>query len=154
MKQLKNYLIKVKKYYNTRYEKATKSKDDWFGKFQASDKGREELALLKNSNHNTKMEELVKNIASDLEEVIEEDGRLVATNDPIFRDGHKEHFIRSHFFAPQKHVFGKFYNTFSVNILVIWGMSLVLWITLYFDALRKLLRVFETVAGKFKKPRR
>jgi hypothetical protein len=144
-KETKDYLSKVRKNYAENYDKAVKGKDAWMGKFQETEKGKADYELLLNTSQNTKLEELVKNVGSDLSEVIEENGRLVATTDPIFRDGSKEYFVRSHFFAPTKNVFGKLYSTYWVNILVIWGMTLILWITLYFDALRKLLRMFERV---------
>ena len=101
-----------------------------------------------NNNQNKKVEDLVKNVTSDLEPVEEEDGRLISTTDPIYREGPSDHFIRSHFFAPTKNVLGKSYSTFWVNVFVIWIMSLLLWITLYFDMLRKLLKYFPAVFNK------
>lgn len=153
-KAIKEYLTQVKKHYAERYDNAVKKKDEWMAKFQETEAGQAEYTSLLNNNQNKKMEELVKNIASDLEEVVEEDGKLVATTDPIFRNGSEDHFVRSHFFAPKKNVFGSLYSTYWVNVFVIWGMSLVLWITLYFDALRKLLGVFERLGSKFKVKRK
>jgi len=45
--------------------------------------------------------------------------------------------IRAHFFAPRKKLFGRYYDTFWVNLLVIWMMSLVLVITLYYNLFKK-----------------
>ncbi len=149
--QIKEYLTKVKKHYSEKNDKAVKSKDEWLSKFQETESGKLQYNTLLNNCQNKKVEDLVKNVTSDLDPIIEDDGKLVATSNPIYRDGSKDHFVRSHFFAPTKNVFGKSYSTFWVNIFVIWGMSLLLWITLYFDLLRKLLsiRVFKQKQQKF-----
>ena len=77
---------------------------------------------------------------------IEEDGKIVAIRDPVFRDGSRDHFLRAHFFAPRKNIFGNQYSTFWVNLMVIWLMSLMMWLALYFDILRKALNFFSTLS--------
>ncbi|MCE3278297.1 MAG: transporter related protein [Bacteroidetes bacterium] len=154
VKETKEYLGILRKIYAENYDVAVKSKDAWMAKFQESETGKAQYEKLLNSSQNTKLEELVKNVGSDLSEVIEENGSLVATTDPIFRDGSRENFVRSHFFAPTKNVFGKSYSTYWVNVFVIWAMTLLLWITLYFDALRKLLKMFENLGGKLRRKKK
>ena len=46
---------------------------------------------------------------------------------------------RKDFYAPSKNLFGFKLDTFSANVLVIWLMTILLTITLYFDVLRKLI---------------
>jgi hypothetical protein len=46
-------------------------------------------------------------------------------------------FIKAHFYAPHKLVFGIPVDTFWVNIGVIWFYNLMLYITLHFRVLRK-----------------
>lgn len=140
---LKDYLIRIKKYYSEKYNKSQTSKDEWMNKFQESEAGKKEYQLLLNNFQNTKIEELVKNLGSDLDAFVEGDEELIATADPVFRDSSREHFIRSHFFAPTKNIFGNLYCTYWVNIIIIWMMSLILWLTLYFDVIRKFLSVFK-----------
>ncbi len=148
--ELKGTVTKIKKYYSDKYDNAVKSKDEWMARFQQNEQSKTDYQSLLNTNYNKKLEELVKNIGSDLEPVVEGDGKLIATTDPIFRDGTNDHFIRSHFFAPSKNVFGTSYATYSVNILVLWGMSLLLFIALYFDLLRKLLKNLTAISNKLK----
>ena len=59
--------------------------------------------------------------------------------------------INAHFYAPRKMMFGKYVDTFWVNMMVIWFMSLTMAITLYFDLLKKLLDSFEGITGSIKK---
>ncbi len=47
--------------------------------------------------------------------------------------------IRTHFFAPQKHVFGMYFETLWFNITLIWLFTGVLYAVLYYDLLLKLL---------------
>lgn len=146
--ELKDYLVKVKDHYSQEYEKAVKSKDEWMGGFQGSDLRKAEYQQLLGNYQNSKIEDLLKNTGSDLDEIVESDGKLIATGDPIYRDGPKDHFIRSHFFSPTKNVFGNLYSTYWVNISVIWGMSFLLWLTLYFDVLRKILNLFAQFSNR------
>lgn len=149
--EFKNYLVKVKDHYSQKYEKAVKSKDEWMGGFQGNDLRMAEYQQLLSNYQNSKIEDLLKNEGSDLDEIVESDGKLIATGDPIYRDGSKDHFIRSHFFSPTKNVFGNLYSTYWVNIGVIWAMSFLLWLTLYFDVLRKILNLFAVIRWKTKK---
>ncbi|NPA67560.1 MAG: hypothetical protein GXO50_03015, partial [Chlorobi bacterium] len=57
--------------------------------------------------------------------------------------------FRSHFYAPHKYFMGKTYDTFWFNLFVIWAMSVLLYIPLYYDHLRKIIEFFGNV--KFSK---
>ncbi len=148
--ELHDYLGKLKKKYSEGYDLAGKQKDEWVAATEENENMKAKYSVLKNQNHNAKIEDLVKNVDSDMEEVIVEDEQLVATPNPIFRDGSTERFIRAHFFAPRKNIFGSLYSTYWVNIIVIWFMSLFLWIALYLDLLRKTLDFFASLPSKIK----
>lgn len=77
-------------------------------------------------------------------------GELVQQSDPIYRDPIPNHRFdyRSHFLAPRKHFLGKYFDTFWFNICFIWIMTTILYITLYFESLKKLIEFF----GKIKLP--
>ncbi len=55
---------------------------------------------------------------------------------------------RAHFFAPQKNLFGATVSTFLFNNVVIWFMTVLLYVTLYFELLRKLINSFDGLPGK------
>jgi hypothetical protein len=50
---------------------------------------------------------------------------------------------RAHFYAPYKNVGGLKIDTLWFNVLVIWFTSLLLYVALYYDLLRKALDFFE-----------
>ena len=148
---IRTYINAIKKHYSERYDKAQKELDAWLVSYQTTDAKKKEFQTLLNDNQNTKTEELVKNMGTDLDPLIKEKGQLVATANPIFRDGSNESFIRSHFFAPLKHAFGNMVDTYWLNLVVIWAMSLFMWLTLYFDALKKLLDFFASIPSRIKR---
>jgi ABC-type multidrug transport system ATPase subunit len=136
--ELKQHVDKIKKHYSLKYDEAVKAKDNWIGSLSE-----QEHLVLHTNYFNKKLESMVRNIDTEMDIIIEENGKLIAVTDPVFRAGSDEHFIRSHFFAPSKNVLGNYYSTFWVNVIVIWAMTLFLWICLYFDVLRKLLELFS-----------
>lgn len=144
--QLKAYLNHVKRHYAPLYENALKHKDEWARQFHETEKDKARYHELISHFRNSKLEDLVKNEGSELDPVIEVKNKLVSTGNPIYWPGPSDRFVRAHFFAPTKNVFGKQYSTYWVNICVLWCMSVVLWITLYYDLLRKLLSFFSNLS--------
>jgi hypothetical protein len=51
--------------------------------------------------------------------------------------------FRAAFYSPEKPFMGKKFDTLYFNICVIWTMTLVLFIALYFEALKKLVNSVE-----------
>lgn len=75
-------------------------------------------------------------------------GEIINKSDPIYFDPrHEDGFLGAHFYAPQKSVFGSYMATEKANMLVIWVMTVLLMITLYFDALKKLLDGFGKLSS-------
>jgi serine phosphatase RsbU (regulator of sigma subunit) len=89
-----------------------------------------------------------------LHKILEIDGKLIQKMDQIYLDPPIDGLIRAHFFAPRKALGGNYYDTFWINSFVIWFMSLVMAITLYFDVLKKFLDSIEKVFGRFAKNKR
>jgi hypothetical protein len=116
------------------------------------DIGNDGLVTLKDNSENESLTQLVKN-ANDIsgERCLEKDGRLIQQTDPVFQDPVDSKLGRAHFFAPRKNFLGAYYSTFWFNICVIWMMSLLLIITLYFDIFKKVLDGIERLFSMFSK---
>jgi hypothetical protein len=87
----------------------------------------------------------VKNTTS-LDHIVEYDGRLIQKIYPIYFDDHKPAHgmdFSANLFQPTKHLFGVTFDTVYFNISVIWLMTVALFITLYFDLLKKFMKIFE-----------
>jgi hypothetical protein len=104
----------------------------------------------KNRYQNESLIDLVRNL-SVKERIIEYNGRLIQQVDPVFNPPrHPSNFLdyRTHFFAPEKYLFGLRLSTFWFNLLVIWLMTLLLYVALYFEWLKKAIQFFETLGKK------
>jgi hypothetical protein len=75
---------------------------------------------------------------------IESDGKLIRKYTPAYMDPSSS-FGRAHLYAPHKKLGNLEIDTLWFNVGVIWLFTLALYITLYFDVLRKVLTRFENV---------
>ncbi len=149
IEDLKKYLDILNKYYIKLYNKANNLKDNIISDYQKTQEGRAKFMKLKRENYNENLAELLKN-SNEINRIIEYEGELFQKIDPIFLDPPNK-FIKAHFYAPRKQFLGKYYDTFKVNIAVIWFMTIILFIVLYFRLLRKALNFFEESKFKIKK---
>ena len=51
--------------------------------------------------------------------------------------------FRANFFVPTKHFLGRYYDTMYFNVTMIWAMTIILFVTLYFDLLKRLVNALE-----------
>jgi hypothetical protein len=76
--------------------------------------------------------------ATSKNKIIRDNGRLIQNYEPIFLYPENKTFsFRAHFFAPGKYVFGFQMDTLYFDLIVIWLMSILFYITLYYDVLKK-----------------
>ncbi|MBL4657747.1 MAG: hypothetical protein JKX73_07080, partial [Flavobacteriales bacterium] len=134
-KRLKTYLESLNRYYITRYNNISKQRNQKISDWNNTKERRELFLAVKDAYENEALSDLVTN-KTEIDKILELEGELVQQSDPIFMDPTGDHFIRAHFFAPRKQMFGKLYSTFWVNILVIWLMSISMAISLYFELFR------------------
>ncbi|UTW60853.1 ATP-binding cassette domain-containing protein [bacterium SCSIO 12741] len=135
--ELRDYLRLQRTFYNKLYNKTMDDKDEEINHLTRN--AEFDFSESKNLHKNQSLSDLVTNKA-ELQKIIEYKGRLLQQENPIYRDSDQ---FRGHFFAPSKKIFGQYLNTFLVNILVIWSMTLVLIITLFNDFFRKFLQLFS-----------
>ena len=144
---VRDYLENVKQYYIKLYNNANSQKDGIIENQMAQDK--EGFLQLKKDYYNTALEEFVKN-SNEKERFIEYKGELIQKVDPIFIDP-PSRFIKAHFYAPRKQIFGTYIDTFIINVIVLWVMTGLLYLALYFRLLKKLLDSGEVLMGKASK---
>jgi hypothetical protein len=150
IKALKKYFDILNRYYIKLYNKANSYKDNLISDLQKTPEDRKSFMTLKRRYHNENLSELLRN-SNEINRIIEYNGELFQKIDPIYLDP-QNNLIKAHFYAPRKQVFGKYYDTFWVNIMVIWLMAVLLYVVLYFRLLKKALDFFEEKRFKVKKP--
>lgn len=141
----------LKKFYNNRYTKADKHKDDMINRRTSTSKKEREFQEERNAYQNEAITELVKN-TSELNRIIESNGKLVQKIYPIYKDPDPDHLFDfdAQFYMPAKHFFNAI-DTIYFNLIVIWSMTLVLAITLYFEILLKIIDGIGNVYSKIPK---
>jgi hypothetical protein len=82
--------------------------------------------------------------------IIEYKGELIQKLEPIFMDP-RHKFIRAHFYSPTKQAFGTKIDTYNVNVIILWIITILFYIALYFRLLKKLLDTAEARIGKSRK---
>jgi hypothetical protein len=108
----------------------------------ASTEGEDSFEKMKENYQNETIAIMVKNL-EEQHRIIEKDGRLIQKIYPIYKDPEPEHIIDfdAQFYMPAKHFLNRNIDTLFFNTGVIWSMTLILYIMLYFDVLRKLLEL-------------
>ncbi|HPW65796.1 MAG TPA: ATP-binding cassette domain-containing protein [Salinivirgaceae bacterium] len=130
-----DYLNRVTDYYEIEIAKATKAKENIIMALDAKDP--RIYIDQQNKYHNEAVADIVKNIY--MKQVVESDGRLIKQRDPIFRISKPDDLFsfRTHFYAPKKHFMGVYFDTFWFNMVMVWLMTGLMYITLYYDLLKK-----------------
>lgn len=85
----------------------------------------------KNAYFNESLHDLVRNVRAG-DPIIEYEGQLVQQLDPVFQDPTPSGIAdyRTGFFLPEKNLAGVIVSTYVFNVIVIWIMCLVLYVTL------------------------
>ncbi|MBL7857053.1 MAG: ATP-binding cassette domain-containing protein [Cyclobacteriaceae bacterium] len=139
-REVNSFLESLKKFYINRYNAADRKKEELIrSKTDTPEKARD-FEKFREAYHNDAITELVKNI-SETHRIIEQDGKLIQKIYPIYKDPDPEHSIDfdAQFYMPTKHFLNRNMDTLFFNTGVIWSMSFVLALMLYFDIMRRVI---------------
>jgi len=140
---LHTYIRDAESHYAKESSDAQKKMDKIIGLLENSDKYEYDASLYKKMYFNENLETLVRN-STVKERIIEIDNHFVRKVDLIFYNPLKSTNpinYRSHMYAPQKNFLGLTIDTFWFNIGVIWSMTIILYLTLYFDIFEKVVNI-------------
>jgi ABC-type multidrug transport system ATPase subunit len=139
------FLTVLKQFYANRMNRAAAAKEKLIDSLTATPQLRSEYEAQKEQYVNGAVTDAVKNTTS-AERIVEYDGNLIQKIYPIYRDDHRPANaldFSANLYQPTKQFAGINFDTLFFNIAVIWSMTAVLFITLYFDALKRLIKVLE-----------
>ncbi len=127
----------IKAHYNSKSNEASDAKEQLINDMRENGV---DLLRLKDLHYNDRMSYLVKNTSTAIR-MLEEEGELIQKIYPIYMDAYGDHPLdfRGQFYQPNKSIFYQTIPTLWFNIAIIWVMSIILVITLYFDVLRKII---------------
>ncbi|MFN2313477.1 MAG: ATP-binding cassette domain-containing protein, partial [Bacteroidales bacterium] len=106
-------------------------------------KGQDELVRIRTTTHNKDLADMVLNRTVQ-KKIYETEDRLIQKSDPVLmppgsRAG------RAHFYAPYKMLGNLKISTIWFNMIFIWIMNLLLYVTLYYNILKRLLNFMERI---------
>ncbi|HUX58056.1 MAG TPA: ATP-binding cassette domain-containing protein [Bacteroidales bacterium] len=139
-----DYVESLRKYYIAYYNSAKDQKDAIITKLQAEDS--KAFLKLRDRYANESLEEFVTN-KNETVKTIEFNNEIIQKLEPIYMDPSFK-FIKAHFYSPTKNIFGVKVDTYIVNVIVLWIMTILLYLVLYFRLLKKALDSGEVVIGK------
>lgn len=142
---LYRYLNDVDKRYSAIYSDAVRKKDLLLSILESSDEFDFNPDVLKDLYYNEKIAELVRNTGTK-DRIIEHQGRLIRKIDNVYFNPESDQALlnyRTHFFAPHKSFMGVSFATFWFNVGVIWLMTLVAYILLYFKVLERIVHLYK-----------
>ena len=147
LSQTSDYLKKLDKHYQDIFQKSNKKLDNMRG--YLTDKNPKLYQRKKDRHYNESVADQVKKVF-EKNKIIQYKDELIQHIDPIYHDPEVEGFFnfRAHFFAPRKHFMGQFFSTFWFNVAVVLIMAVILYITLYYNVLYKILNLPHKVNFK------
>lgn len=148
IEETRDYLNRIRQYNIKLYNKYSDEKDKLISTLRKDEKSSEEYFKVKRENDNEALTEFVTN-SNVMERIIEYKGQLYQKINPIYMDPQSK-FIKAHFYAPRKQIFGNYYSTFWINIIVLWVITIALYIVLYYRLLKKSLDSAERIIDRIK----
>lgn len=143
-KSLKDHLRKLKDYYIAVSKKANQKKDKLMREVQKGTYTKSEFIQLKRDYFNQSLSDFVKNKNALL--IIEYKNQLYQKTDPIYQEPETD-FLFAHFYTSSKNIFGLSISTFWANLMVLWSLSLLLYLALYLNLLKRLINKLGRIAS-------
>jgi len=137
-------------HYKRVYKEAEREKEALISKMTDTPEDREAYFALMDAYKNESLEDYVTN-TNDLTMIVKYKGELIQKSDPVYLSPYHSNILTAHFYTPTKSVFGNNLATKWANILVLWGMTIFMALTLYFELFRKLIEGTAELSSKIGK---
>jgi hypothetical protein len=105
--------------------------------------GRNQLVILRENYENKRLNSLVLDEET-IKKIFETPGRFIQKYNPGYMKSTSK-VGRAHFFAPYKKLGNFEIDTYWFNLSILWIVSIILYIALYYNLLRKLINYFGTI---------
>lgn len=134
------FLDAAQQVYNNRRKKAKDELDGMIAKMTSTQEDKAAFNARKRANENDRISYMLRNIGTK-KRIVESNGELIQKIYPIYaRNERPDHFMdfRTNFYYPEKYFAGSYIDTRIFNVLIIWAMTVIMFIALYYDWLRKI----------------
>lgn len=142
LSKLQRHLDLLEEHYKKVFLRADAEKENAIYAMTRKGESDGKYELLFNDYKNDQLEVFATN-RNDLNYITEHNGELIQKKDLIYLMPYNSDFFDAHFYAPAKKLAGKFIDTFYANLMVIWGMTILLALSLFLDVFPRLMRFLE-----------
>jgi ABC-type multidrug transport system ATPase subunit len=136
------YLNTLRKYFMDKYRSAIDNSDRIKDSIIKAI-GREEMIKLQENYENKRLKFLVLDLDNP-DKIVRTPQKYIQKSDPGYMKAVSK-TGRAHFYAPYKRIGNLVIDTYWFNILVIWLVSVLLYLALYFDLLKKMINWIENL---------
>ncbi len=145
--EIENYLNQREKFYSKLFALAVNIKDSKINYYVENRPG--VYKKFRDEYFNEGIADIVKKVYES-NKILEYRDELVQHYDPIYEDPviNGNFDFRSHFFSPKKYFFGRYFDTYKFNITFVWLLTIILYITLYFNLLGKTMTLSDRLKRK------
>ncbi len=141
-KPIDSLFTKLKNTNQQKYKHFVTKKDSTMQALAVRLGSKKALTLFKQRYNNEALEKLVLN-KNEFQQIEVTEKAIIPLRNPIFMPPTSK-WGRSHFYSSEKYFAGITIPTSIFNPVIIWLSTIILYITLYFDLLRKVINYFET----------
>lgn len=139
--KLNSYLLEAKGYFNEQYKDALDKRDAIYTSL-IDELGKESFVALEKRNHNEFLVDLLMN-KNQFKMVFRDEDQLIQKKDPILMEPYSK-TGRAHFYAPYKVIGNVKIPTYYFNMIFLWGMTLIMYLLLLDNSLKKLIGAFQS----------
>jgi hypothetical protein len=139
------FLTHLKEYYSLKAKRVSEEKEAMVAEMTDTSVKSAQFEARRNRFVNKAVTDAVENISSP-ERIVEYKGTLVQKIYPVYLDDHKPSNtfdFSANLYQPTKHFMGYYFDTLYFNVAVIWCMTVLLFVTLYLDGLKRLIKRLE-----------
>lgn len=140
------FLHKAENIYKLRYTRAVAERDSVYNALTVKLGNIDQFILFKQQYYNKKLASIVNDETS-IQNYTMHHGELIPLKDAIYRKPDNNSW-RAHFYSPLKYLFKQEVDTFWFNISLIWFFSVLLFVLLYFDVMRRTFVLLEILQRK------
>jgi ABC transport system ATP-binding/permease protein len=139
------FLKALKQFYTNRLDQANAQKEKIIDSLTKTQQQEVTYKQFHDQYVNAAVSDAVKNMTS-VDRILEFDGQIIQKIYPIFNNEHRPKHpldFSANLYQPTKYFSGSQFDTLYFNLAVIWSMTIILFTTLYFDVLKRFIKLLE-----------
>lgn len=138
---LNQFLEEAEKHYQNIYQAGLREKEVIYAELIENLGSSDAFVKFKQNYHNKKLVSIMRK-DNEINEFVDAGNELIRVKSNIYRYP-ESRYGRAHFYAPAKMIGELKVDTLVFNLVVIWLMTMFLFVALYYDWLRKVINYFE-----------